>query len=61
MRFTLTVEMDNEAFVYQEGKETARILRKLADKLEAQLREGDSGRLMDFNGNRVGEWRVEES
>ena len=55
-RVTLEItKMGNAAFEYPEG-EVARILRELADKIEAQGLTG--GVLMDYNGNKVGEWNV---
>lgn len=50
---------DNAAFENEPSIETARILRKLADKLENfgvyRLKEdGDEIRLIDINGNMVG-------
>lgn len=49
-------ETDNAAF---DGRgrniEVARILRGLAKKVESGE---DSGKVMDFNGNSVGTWRL---
>ncbi|OQB36862.1 MAG: hypothetical protein BWY09_01776 [Candidatus Hydrogenedentes bacterium ADurb.Bin179] len=57
MKYSISIECNNAAFVDQ-GKELARILRDLADRLEV---EGVTDRaLMDLNGNRVGRVTVEE-
>jgi hypothetical protein len=62
-KVTLNVALrsDNDAFVDCPSYETARILRELADDIEASsmYREGD---LTDINGNRVGsfEFKVSE-
>lgn len=56
--FTLEIKTDNAAFTdYREG-EIARILSNLGENLEeVNLNpDGDSGVLVDANGNRVGEW-----
>jgi len=46
------------AFSESEGPEVARILRKLADKIEEELRSNtdQGGQLYDLNGNKVGIW-----
>ncbi len=59
MKLKLTLEMDNSAFDDGNNRhsETARILSKLADKLE--MNPGcTEGRLVDLNGNTVGQWSV---
>lgn len=59
MRFKLEIDMGNAAF--EDGPhELARILSELAARLEGRGvdRPGDSGGLMDFNGNKVGTWKV---
>ena len=62
MRFEITITLDNSAFWSltkdpQEytPSETARILRKLADTVEAGEREGS---LRDINGNKVGSFET---
>lgn len=56
MRFTLEVEMDNDAFVVAPGHQLALIL----DHAKAQIL--DQGMteapLMDINGNTVGRWSI---
>jgi hypothetical protein len=56
MKCKITISMDNAAFEDGEGKpELARILRRLADKVEA----GDEPPfLYDVNGNKVGKCEV---
>jgi len=57
MQAKITVKMDNAAFTDDPGAELARILRDLAKHIE----NGDTGRrLMDGNGNRVGEFTITE-
>jgi len=56
--FTLKIETDNAAFSDGRGAELARILRKLADKIEDADARGDKGKVMDYNGNSVGTWEL---
>jgi hypothetical protein len=56
MKFSLTVEMDNAAFGdcdQEAAEELARILRKVANRIESNPIE--PGAIMDINGNKVGE------
>lgn len=58
---TVNIETGNAAFHDEEGEpsghEAARILRELADRLEA----GDtSGKVRDINGNTVGSFELAE-
>ena len=55
MAFTVTIETDNEAFSRNKGREVARILRRIAERLE---RGEDSGKAMDLNGNSVGKFEL---
>lgn len=48
---TVQIETTNDAFFDDRGAEAARILRELADKIEAGA---DEVILRDYNGNRVG-------
>jgi hypothetical protein len=60
MSYSITIETDNDAFYPDPGPELARILRKLADRLDGgELAE--SVRLMDYNGNTVGRAEYAES
>ena len=54
--FTMQFNTDNAAFEYSGGaSETARILRKLAGRIE----EGDfDGKIMDANGNSIGTFKL---
>jgi hypothetical protein len=58
MKLTLEINMDNAAFD-EDGYfvEAARILREAADRLEIG---NDSGYLRDINGNRVGQFGIED-
>lgn len=58
MEFKMTVNMDNAAFDRGDGRELARILREVADRL-ADVQEG-SGSVRDVNGNKVGEYEITE-
>ena len=57
MDFKLVVNMDNAAFDRGDGRELARILREIANKVQDGKTDG---RAMDVNGNKVGEWEVSE-
>lgn len=58
MKLTITMDMDNAAFEGENwAHEAGRILRKVADELDAyhEYHEpGDSNPLIDYNGNKVG-------
>lgn len=56
MRFTLSIDTDNDAFHEgPEGAELSRLLRKVADEVEAP--HGHTRSILDANGNRVGSWK----
>jgi len=57
MEFIVNVTCDNAAFEGNPGIEISRILRKVADKVEAGQ---EAGKIMDVNGNSVGEFRLQE-
>ena len=52
MKFTLTLNCDNEAFAEDPTLEIARLLRAVVERLEQDG--ARAGVLMDINGNRVG-------
>ncbi len=56
MMATITVEMDNAAFEKRPATELARILRRLAKRIEQDGE--DDCVLMDINGNSVGRFKV---
>lgn len=56
--FTMKFHTDNDAFATDDMVESARILREIADKLEWDGK--DSGKVMDVNGNSIGEWSLTE-
>ena len=58
MEFSLTLDMDNEAFSGAPGLELARILRKLAARVEELDHRVDGGKVLDVNGNSVGKWEA---
>lgn len=61
MKLKIEITMDNAAFE-DNGAECARILRKLSNDLddldESVLAPGQEVRLLDVNGNHVGEAKV---
>ena len=61
-RIQIEIELENEAFTGAAGWEVARICEGLMKKLRPQRRllEGDYGRLIDVNGNKVGKWEIKE-
>ena len=65
MKLEITLELDNAAF--QDGEpfegpgEVSRILRTLAANLENGWQRGDTGNLVDVNGNQAGTWEVTET
>lgn len=59
MILQIRIEMDNAAFADANGFEAARILRQVAERIEARdIKPEDTGPLHDANGNRVGSWHV---
>lgn len=56
MEVSINFDTGNAAF--DDPGELARILRDLADNIDA--RSADSGDIRDANGNRVGTWEVSE-
>lgn len=57
--FAVTLKTSSEAFDEQEGnpgKEIARILRKIADRVEDGVAENDYASALDLSGNTVGSW-----
>lgn len=61
MKLTIEINMDNAAFEDCSGTECARILRKLALRIEGDnCRPGDVTPCMDINGNKVGNATVED-
>lgn len=70
MKLKLEITMDNAAFFDDDaddydtlgpaaGRECARILRRLADRLDDETpTDGDGSKLVDINGNAVGTWEV---
>lgn len=61
MKFVLEMACDNAAFDEDLPGEVARILRHHADGIARHaLMAGDTGRVMDGNGNTVGTWRYTE-
>jgi hypothetical protein len=59
MKLTLYIDMDNAAFEDAPGLEAVRILREVADELETIGTGYGSWPLIDINGNKVGELKLE--
>jgi hypothetical protein len=57
MKITVKFEGDNDAFVPDAQYEIGRILREIATKIEHGMM---AGPCMDANGNRVGQFIIEE-
>ena len=57
MKFRLDMLCENAAFDDLPFREIARILREAADDVEAGA---PIGSLRDLNGNKVGEWKMED-
>ena len=55
MKLSIEFSTDNAAFSDYPVDEIRRILTQLPDR----IRQGDSGVIIDFNGNGVGEWSWE--
>lgn len=57
--FQLHIHTDNAAFEDDAPQEVARMLRKLADRLDmTSAGNDDDGTLYDINGNKVGAWSL---
>ncbi len=57
MKFTLKIELGNDAMKY--GSDLALALSDLAAKLERlPSLLGERGKIADLNGNTVGEWKI---
>ena len=58
MRMTIEFSMDNAAFDdLGRADEISRILKRI----EQRIQDGeDGGGIVDYNGNRVGEWEISE-
>ena len=57
--FTMQMDTENAVFADDPAAEIARILRKLADRIESAGNSDTGGRLLDANGNAVGTWEIE--
>ena len=54
--FRLSFTTDNAQFDGDPPRQIARILRELADTLDATGARGGAGGIRDENGNTIGEW-----
>lgn len=59
-RFTVDIELDNDAFHPHPEPEVSRLLRIVAERLRWGEDMGDGYPIHDINGNRVGTARIEE-
>jgi hypothetical protein len=53
MKFTVNFDCDNDAFAISPEFEVSRVLRQISKKVEDGF---VNGPVMDFNGNRIGDW-----
>ncbi len=65
MQFTLSIDLENDAFQEAPGFEIARIMNRLGSRLVdhpdlTSTGATHQGSVHDKNGNRVGLWSVEE-
>lgn len=67
MKFTIEIICDNAAFCDEDtgepnpGPEIARLLRRVARYIDSPSPvPGDTATLFDVNGNRAGEWSMED-
>ena len=61
MKLLIDIKMDNAAFCEAgNGFKAARVLRKLADKVDGMDLREDCGTINDSNGNNVCCWTVED-
>lgn len=64
MRYLLEIELDNDDLVTEGGdlKEgaLASMIREVADAVEDHARPGVGRIVRDWNGNRVGKWKVSD-
>lgn len=58
MRFTLSIDMNNAAF--DDSDELRRILLDVASNVDENQGPCHAHSVMDYNGNRVGQWKVTE-
>lgn len=60
MNFNLKIHCGNAAFLNEDGsvngEEIARLLEKAAGDVREGVAKGNSGALIDINGNKVGSW-----
>jgi len=62
MKFTLTMELDNDAFLFDEGDVNGQALAEALVRIVKEVHDvtgaGDKASIFDVNGNRCGEWEV---
>lgn len=61
MTFQLTISLQNDAFSEADGREVARILRRVAADIDGNVPQDETeayaeGTCRDINGNNVGGW-----
>jgi hypothetical protein len=62
MQAVIKIDMDNAAFRPRPGGELARVLRKLADRIDqggGRPSDLDGAKIRDVNGNTVGKMEIE--
>lgn len=62
MKYTLEIELENDDLVTEDGDlregNLASLIREIADAVEDRARPGRGRVVRDWNGNRVGSWKV---
>jgi hypothetical protein len=60
MKFTLEIELGNDAMqTYADVELATRLIFKHFSQRDEEPENGDTGRLYDINGNKVGSWLFE--
>ena len=54
--FHLEFDIENDEFVHSKRTAIARVLRRVANKIESE--ENDSNKIMDINGNSIGSFGI---
>lgn len=56
MKLSITIDSDNDAC--QTKSEVIALLKKTIEKIKNASERLDGGRILDINGNSVGEWEI---
>lgn len=59
MKFTCTIEVDNDSFI-ESPQHLGHLLSSLGEHLAYEgIQPGDGNTIRDYNGNTVGEWEIQ--